>query len=262
MKIARVEFDGTVSHATVEDDGFHLIEGSVFGEFKVTDTVVPTDKAKLLAPVDPPQIIAIGLNYRRHAVESGFAVPDLPLLFVKTSNTIVGPGEAVMLPRMAPNEVDYEAELVIVIGKKAKHVAESDVGDFILGFTCGNDVSARDCQLKIDKQWARGKCFDTFAPLGPWIETEMDADNADIGLKIDGEVMQASSTSDMVFSCARLVSFVSQCMTLQPGSVIMTGTPGGVGLGRDPQVYLKAGETMSVEIAGIGTLTNPVVLEQ
>lgn len=262
MKIARVELDNNVSYATVEDDGFHLIAGCIFGEFEVTDTVVPTDTAKLLAPVDPPQIVAIGLNYRRHAVESGFPIPELPLVFVKTSNTIVGPGGPVMLPKMAPTEVDYEAELVIVIGKEAKNVAESDVGDYVLGYTCGNDVSARDCQLKIDKQWARGKCFDTFAPVGPWIQTQLDADNADIGLTIDGKVMQASNTSDMVFSCPQLVSFISRCMTLQPGSVIFTGTPEGVGLGRDPQVYLKAGETMSVEIAGIGTLTNPIVLEQ
>jgi 2-keto-4-pentenoate hydratase/2-oxohepta-3-ene-1,7-dioic acid hydratase in catechol pathway len=261
MKIARIEYNGRKSHAVVEHDGFHPIEGTVFGEWRAADSAVPEAEAKLLAPVDPLQIVAIGLNYQRHAVESGFPLPELPLIFVKTSNTIVGPGDPVLLPKMAPGEVDFECELVIVIGKEAKNVDEGDVSDYVLGYTCGNDVSARDCQLKIDKQWARGKCFDSFAPIGPWIETELDADNVDIGLKLDGEVMQSSNTSDMVFSCPQLVSFVSQCMTLAPGSIIMTGTPEGVGLSRDPQVYLKAGQTMTVEIGGIGALTNPVVLE-
>jgi 2-keto-4-pentenoate hydratase/2-oxohepta-3-ene-1,7-dioic acid hydratase in catechol pathway len=131
----------------------------------------------------------------------------------------------------------------------------------VLGYTCGNDVSARDCQLKIDKQWARGKSFDTFAPIGPWIETELDADNCDIRLTLNGEVMQESNTSDMVFSCAQLVSFISRCMTLAPGSIIMTGTPEGVGFTREPPVFLKSGDMVTCEIDGIGCLANPVVAE-
>jgi 2-keto-4-pentenoate hydratase/2-oxohepta-3-ene-1,7-dioic acid hydratase in catechol pathway len=180
---------------------------------------------------------------------------------VKTSNTITGTDCPVILPRIAPNEVDYEVELVIVMGKECKNVAEADVDDYILGYTIGNDVSARDCQLKIDKQWARGKCFDTFAPIGPWIETELDGDSADISLMLNGETMQDSNTSDLVFSCRELVSFISLNMTLAPGSVIMTGTPEGVGFGRKPPVFLQAGDVMSATIAGIGTLRNQVVAE-
>jgi 2-keto-4-pentenoate hydratase/2-oxohepta-3-ene-1,7-dioic acid hydratase in catechol pathway len=189
-------------------------------------------------------------------------VPPAPVIFIKTPNTIVGPGDPIVVPAMAPNEVDYEAELVIVIGKKAKNVSKQEAKRYILGYTCGNDVSARDCQLRLDKQWARGKCFDTFAPIGPWIATDLDGDKLGIRLKLNGRTMQDSNTSDMVFSCADLVSYISQCMTLYPGSIIMTGTPGGVGFTRKPPVWLKAGDTVSVEIDGIGTLTNPVRKEQ
>jgi 2-keto-4-pentenoate hydratase/2-oxohepta-3-ene-1,7-dioic acid hydratase in catechol pathway len=162
---------------------------------------------------------------------------------------------------MAPNEVDYEAELVIVIGKKARNVPESLASDYILGYTCGNDVSARDCQLRLDKQWARGKCFDTFAPIGPWIVTDLDGDKLNVKLTLNGNVMQNSNTSDMVFGCRQLVSYLSRCMTLLPGSIIMSGTPSGVGMGRKPQVWLKTGDTVTVEIDGIGSLTNNVTNE-
>jgi 2-keto-4-pentenoate hydratase/2-oxohepta-3-ene-1,7-dioic acid hydratase in catechol pathway len=218
---------------------------------------VPRSAARLLAPVEPPQIVAIGLNYRLHAAESGMAVPPAPLIFIKTLNAITGPGEPVLLPKMAPNEVDYEAELVIVIGRTAKHVAEADVDRYILGYTCGNDVSARDCQIRLDKQWARGKCFDTFAPIGPWITTGINADDLAISMTLNGQVVQNSRTSDLVFSCRQLVSYVSQCMTLRPGSIIMTGTPEGVGMGRKPPLWLQDGDVMTVEIEGIGKLTNP-----
>lgn len=262
MKLARIKTDGKTAYAVVEGNGFRLIEGDVFGKWKTTDRVVPAAKAQLLAPVDPPQIVAIGLNYRKHAAESGLQPPDHPLIFIKTCNTIVGPGAPIVLPKMAPGEVDYEAELVLVVGKTTKNISEKDALSCLLGYTCGNDVSARDCQLKQDKQWARGKCFDTFAPIGPWIETQMDGDNAAISLTINGQTMQKSNTSDMVFSCRQLISFISQCMTLLPGSIIMTGTPEGVGFSRKPPVWLKAGDKVSVEIAGIGTLTNPVVMEE
>jgi len=261
MRIAKIEVDGALRYATVGDAAFNLIEGDIFGDWKETGKVVPTDAARLMAPVHPPQIIAIGLNYKRHAVESGMAIPTLPLLFVKTSNTITGPDHPVVLPKTAPNEVDYEVELVVVMGQEAKNVAEADVADYILGYTIGNDVSARDCQLKIDKQWARGKCFDTFAPIGPWIETELDGDNADINLKLNGETMQDSNTSDLIFSVSELVSFISQNMTLAPGSIIMTGTPEGVGFGRKPPVFLKDGDVIEATIAGIGVLRNQVVAE-
>ena len=240
----------------------HFADGGIFDEIRLTGKTVALKNAKLLAPVEPPQVVAIGLNYRRHAQESGMAVPTAPVVFIKTCNAVAGPGDDIVLPAMAPNEVDYEAELVIVIGKKAKNVREADALDYILGYTCGNDVSARDCQLRLDKQWARGKSFDTFAPLGPWIVTGLDGDNLDIRLTLNGAEMQHSNTSDMVFGCRQLVSYLSQCMTLLPGSVIMTGTPSGVGMGRKPPVWLKAGDTVKVEIEGIGALTNNVVSGQ
>jgi len=258
MKLARIRTDRQTAYAVIEANGFRLIDGDLYGDWNQTDRTVPPDTATLLAPVDPPQIVAIGLNYQKHAVESGIPVPDHPLLFVKTVNTVVGPDRPIILPAMAPGEVDYEAELVVVIGARAKSVSEDKALDHVLGYTCGNDVSARDCQLRLDKQWARGKCFDTFAPVGPWIETDMDGDNAAISLTLNGEVMQDSNTSDMVFSCKQLVSYVSHCMTLLPGSIIMTGTPEGVGFGRQPPVWLKPDDIVNVQIEGIGSLSNPV----
>ena len=261
MKLARIECEGLVQYAVVDDAGFRIIEGDIFGTWNASDTIVDAANAKLLAPAVPRQIVAIGLNYKRHAAESGFPMPEAPLVFVKTPNCVIGPGDAIQLPAMAPDEVDYEAELVIVIGKTAKNVCEADAPDYVLGYTCGNDVSARDCQLRLDKQWARGKCFDTFAPLGPWIETDMDPDNARIGIAINDTRMQDSNTSDLIFPCMELVSYLSRCMTLYPGSIIMTGTPEGVGFAQDPKLYLKEGDVVTVDIEGIGTLTNPVTKE-
>jgi len=262
MRIAKIKVDGTrTTYAVVEEGFYRAIEGDIFGSLKITNEEIPQERAKLLAPVNPLQIVAIGLNYRKHAEESGFPIPDAPVIFIKTPNCVVGSGDPVLLPKMAPNEVDYEAELVIVIGKQAKNVSEQEAFDYILGYTCGNDVSARDCQIRLDKQWARGKSFDTFAPMGPWIETELDADHLSIKMILNGEALQDSSTSDMIFSCSQLVSYISQCMTLYPGSIIMTGTPGGVGMGHKPPLWLKEGDTMTVEIEGIGGLTNPVKKE-
>ena len=165
-----------------------------------------------------------------------------------------------MLPDEAPDEVDYEAELVIVIGKKAKNLEIDEVSNHILGYTCGNDVSARDCQLRLDQQWARGKSFDTFCPLGPWIETELpDPDHCRVGSKLNGQIMQDSNTSDLIFGVKELVSYCSKNFTLLPGTVIMTGTPGGVGFARKPPIFLKSGDTIEIEIEGIGILSNKVV---
>jgi len=262
MKIARIEHSDRIDYAAAADGGFRLIDGDVFGHYQVTDRFVPTDDAVLLAPVDPPQIVAIGVNYADHASETNVEPPDDPIVFVKTLNTIADPDEPILLPKMAPGEVDYEAELAIVIGRQAKNVPAQDVADHILGYTCANDVSARDCQLRVDRQWARGKCFDSFAPMGPWIATNLDPDNAGIRLELNGEIMQESNTANMLFSCHFLVSYVSRCMTLYPGSVIMTGTPSGVGESRDPKVFLRNGDTVTVEIGGIGKLTNPVEMEK
>ncbi len=262
MKIARIRLgDSTVCYALVEPECYRLLETCPFCDITPTDTTVAAADATLLAPVTPRQIVAIGLNYRAHAAEGGVAPPDAPVVFVKTPNTVTNPGDPIVLPRMAPDEVDYECELVIVIGKTAKNVSEDDVPSYVLGYTCGNDVSARDCQKRYDRQWARGKCFDTFAPMGPWIETEADGDCLDIRSVLNGEVMQDSNTSDLIFSCRFLVSYISRCMTLYPGSVIMTGTPSGVGCARTPPRFLREGDTICVEIEGIGMLTNPVVSE-
>lgn len=262
MKIAKIKSGERVAYAQADDDVFRLIEGDVFGSWSVTGETIPAAEAELLAPVEPRQVVAIGLNYRTHAEESGMAIPDHPLVFIKTPNCVTGPGAPILLPKMAPDEVDYEVELVIVIGKEAKNVSVGDAPGHVLGLTCGNDVSARDCQLKQDKQWARGKCFDTFAPIGPWIVTGLDGDNLDIKLSVNGDVRQQSNTSDLIFPCMELVSYISQCMTLYPGSIIMTGTPAGVAFSMDPPGYLKEGDTVTAEIEGIGSLTNPVQKEK
>lgn len=262
MRIARIEREGRIAHAVVEGESARTVAGDIFGSWTVSGSPVPLADVRLLAPVVPPQIVAVGLNYSGHAEESGMALPDAPVLFVKTANTVVGPQAPIVLPAMAPNEVDYEAELVLVVGRQARNVSTAAAGDYILGYTCGNDVSARDCQLRLDKQWARGKCFDSFAPLGPWIETGIDGDDLEIRLTLDETLMQQSRTSDMIFPCRELLSYVSQCMTLYPGSVIMTGTPAGVGFSRKPPVFLREGSRVCIEIEGIGKLENPVIQER
>ena len=263
MRIVRFEQDGKPSaHGILEaDDKLVPLEGDIFGEWSLTDKQLALDDVRLLAPVQPPNILAVGFNYHGHAVEYGAEIPTAPVLFIKASTAVIGPGDPVALPRMAPDEVDFEAELVIVIGKNTRQVSASAAQEYVLGYTCGNDISARDCQLRIDAQWARGKSFDTFAPLGPWIETDLDAASAPIRSRLNGEVMQDSNTSDLIFAANYLVSYLSQCMTLLAGTVIFTGTPSGVGFAQDPPVYLKPGDVMEVEVEGIGKLVNPVISE-
>ena len=212
--------------------GIIPIEGDIFDEWQRTDAQISLDSTRLLAPVQPPNVLAIGLNYRKHAIESGMDIPTAPVLFIKASTAVIGPDAAVILPDIAPDEVDLEAELVIVIGKRAYRISEDDVPAYVLGYTCGNDISARDCQLRLDAQWARGKSFDTFSPLGPWIETDLDPDTCTIRSRLNGEVMQESNTSDFIFNSHHLVSYLSQCLTLLPGTVIFTGTSSGVGFAR------------------------------
>jgi len=238
------------------------IEGDVFGRWRRTSAALDLAQVRLLAPVQPPNVLAIGLNYRAHAAESGARIPSAPVLFLKANTAVIGPDDTILLPEMAPDEVDYEAELVIVIGRCAHNVPEAEALEYVLGYTCGNDVSARDCQLRLDVQWARGKSFDTFAPLGPWIETELDPDNCRIRSRLNGQVMQDSNTNDMIFGTRQLVSYLSRCMTLLPGTVIMTGTPSGVGFARKPPVFLRPGDVIEVEIDGIGTLRNRVAREE
>lgn len=263
-RIARVRTgDGRTVHGLVTEGGaLEVIEGDLFGEWSPSGRSLPLADCRLLAPVQPPNILAIGLNYRAHAREGGHDLPERPALFLVATTALIGPGEEIVLPRVAPDEVDYECELAIVIGTRARHVPEADALNHVLGYTCANDVSARDVQRRLDVQWARAKSFDTFAPLGPWIETELDPDNAPIRTRLNGQVMQESNTSDLIFSCARLVSWLSESMTLLPGTVILTGTPSGVGFARTPPVFLREGDVVEIEIDGIGTLRNSVVAER
>ena len=216
---------------------------------------------RLLAPVQAPNIICIGLNYKPHAAEAEMKLPELPLIFIKTTTALAGPQDSIVLPKIAPDNVDYEGELAIVIGKKAKNVSEEEALDYVFGYTIANDVSARDCQLKIDGQWARGKSFDSFCPIGPVISTGIDGDALDIQTRLNGRVMQDSNTRNLIFSIRRLVSFCSRNMTLLPGTIILTGTPEGVGFSRVPPVWLQAGDVVEIEIEGIGVLSNSVEAE-
>ena len=225
----------------------------------------PAATAKLLAPIpDPPKVICIGLNYRDHAAESGAPIPREPVLFSKFATAIIGPGDAIRLPAVS-HEVDYEAELVLVIGKKGRHVSKADAMEHLAGCTIGHDVSARDWQLKKDgKQWLAGKSFDTFAPIGPALVTldELgDPHNLSIRLRLNGQTMQDSSTGQMIFRAGDLLAYISQVVTLEPGDLIFTGTPPGVGFARKPPVFLKGGDVVEVEIEKLGVLRNPVVQE-
>lgn len=260
MRIVRYQQgDGEPAYGLLgADERIAPIEGDIWGQWQPGLGSIDLAGVRLLAPVQPPNVLAIGLNYRAHAVESGARIPAAPVLFLKATTAVTGPEAPIRLPAMAPHEVDYEAELVIVIGKRAHQVPEERALEYVLGYTCGNDVSARDCQLRLDAQWARGKSFDTFAPLGPWIETELDPDNCRIRSRLNGQVMQDSNTNDLIFNCRCLVSYLSRCVTLLPGTAIMTGTPSGVGFARKPPVFMRPGDVVEVEIEGIGTLRNPV----
>lgn len=243
------------------DDEVYKLNGNIFSDFSLGEKAANLKDVELKAPVDPENIIAIGLNYRHHAEESGLKIPERPIIFIKATTSLTGPDTDIILPRMAPDEVDYEAELAVVIGKECKNIEKNEVKEYILGYTCANDVSARDCQIKKDKQWARAKSFDTFCPLGPVIETELTPDNCQISSVLNGKIMQNSNTSDMIFDTAELVSYLSKNMTLKPGTVILTGTPEGVGFARKEAVYLRPGDTIEIEIEGIAKLKNTVRAE-
>ena len=224
---------------------------------------VPLSSLNLMAPIPrPPKLICVGLNYRDHAIESGMAIPTIPVIFNKCSNSVIAPGEPVVLPKNS-EKPDYEAELAFVIGKSGRHISKERAMEHVFGYTIVNDVSARDFQLATS-QWLMGKTFDTFCPMGPWIVSAdeiADPHNLRIGLRIDGETVQDSSTKELIFGIPELVAHLSSVMTLESGDVVSTGTPPGVGLGRKPPRWLKPGETMTVFIEGIGELTNPCVAE-
>lgn len=260
MRIGRILYEGRPQYVAFVDNRVMPIEGDIFGDFTVQDKViVDVDSVEFLPPVDPPQVVGIGLNYKDHARECNMELPEEPVIFLKGINSVVGHRANIVLPRIAPDEVDFEAELVVVIKKRCKGISLEQADEYILGYTCGNDVTARDCQMRRDKQWARAKSFDTFAPIGPWIETGLSSpSNLSIRSILNGAVMQSSNTSEMIFSPQWLVSFISQCMSLYPGSIIMTGTPSGIGYSRSPSIFLRPGDVIEVEIEGIGRLTNYV----
>ena len=241
-----------------------VLQGSLFGESAVTDE--PADISRLLAPIDPVQILGIGLNYRRHAAESGAREPAHPVLFFKGPNATQHPGAPIVLPRqLRSDEVDYECELAVVIGRTSKNVPRREALEYVLGYTCANDVSARDWQLKFGgSQWSRGKTFDTFCPLGPCLVTA-DEIGDPAGLRIrtllNGETVQDWTTADMIFDVPAIIEFLSASTTLPPGTVILTGTPHGVGMAAKPPRWLKPGDVVSIDIERIGVLTNPVVEE-
>lgn len=226
---------------------------------------VPADAATLHAPIpDPQKVVCVGLNYRDHAAESNMPIPREPVLFSKFPSALVGHGEPVVVPAVS-NKVDYEAELVIIIGKAGRRIPEARAMDHVAGYSVGHDVSARDWQLEKDgKQWMVGKTFDTFAPVGPTLVTRdevPDPHKLGIRLRLNGRTMQDSSTEQMIFSVAQLVAYLSVVFTLEPGDLIFTGTPPGIGHARKPPVYLQAGDTTEVEIDTLGTLRNPIVGE-
>ena len=266
MKIIRYQDSGgIIGHAALQADGSALkLVGDVFASPKVSTE--RADVAKLLAPMDPRAIICIGLNYRKHAQETNAKIPDYPVVFFKNPGSVLHPGDAIALPRkLRSDQVDYECELGVVIGRACKNVSRADALNYVLGYTCANDVSARDWQkVGGGGQWCRGKSFDTFCPLGPCLVTADEIPNPNslaIKTVINGEPLQDWNTNDMIFDVPAIIEFLSGSTTLLPGTVILTGTPHGVGMARTPQRWLAAGDSVTVEIEKIGTLTNPVVEE-
>lgn len=266
MKIMRYR-TGTGRHGygRLDADGeVKELSGSLYGE--LTDTGRTADVAALLAPVDPRDIFGIGLNYRRHAEESKQAIPDFPIVFMKGSGAVQDPGAPIILPRrLRSDAVDYECELAVVLKKPCYNVSRAEALDHVLGYTCANDVSARDWQLKHGGgQWCRGKTFATFCPLGPCLVTTDEISDPNVlGIRtvLNGEVMQDWNTRDMIFDVPALIEFLSASTRLAAGTVILTGTPHGVGAARRPPVYLQPGDSVTIEIDGIGSLINPVISE-
>jgi 2-keto-4-pentenoate hydratase/2-oxohepta-3-ene-1,7-dioic acid hydratase in catechol pathway len=239
-----------ISYGVVEGDAVALVRGHPFGQVEPDGRVLRLSEVRLITPVLPSKIIAVGRNYAEHAREMGGDVPAEPMVFLKPSTSVVGPGEPIVIPWQSEH-VEHEAELAVVIGRLCRNVPEEAVPDVVLGYTCANDVTARDLQ-RTDGQWGRAKGFDSFCPLGPWIQTDLDAADARIRCSVNGVVRQDGSTADMVRTVPELVSWISGVMTLLPGDVILTGTPAGVG-------PIVAGDTVTVEIDGIGALANPVL---
>ncbi len=260
MRIVRFSFEGKVKYGILENDFIRGLARTPFRYFKGPSSPFDLDgtsfdpaAVKLLAPCVPSKIVAIGLNYRSHSEEVKIALPRVPLIFLKPSTAVIGPAEPIILPR-GSGRVDYEGELGVVIGRRAKDVPAASSSEYILGYTCVNDVSERHIQ-KEDVQWTRAKGFDTFAPIGPWIETQVDPSNLKIETRLNGELRQSARTADLIFNVPTLVEFISGVLTLLPGDIISTGTPSGIG-------RINPGDAVEITIEGIGTLRNPVASQR
>jgi len=250
MQIIRYQYmDEPPRGGWILDKQVGPLDGDIFGKYTPQEANIPLAEVKLLAPVQPSKILCIGRNYVEHAKEHNAEVPKIPLIFLKPPSSILDPGGSIILPPQSA-QVEHEAELVVVIGKRGRDIPPEKAREHIFGYTVGNDVTARDLQ-KSDGQWTRGKGFDTFCPFGPWIETDFDPSDAIVTCKVNGQPRQMASTRDMVFSVNQLVAFISSVMTFEPGDLIFTGTPAGVG-------PLVPGDSVEVEIEGLGKLVNPV----
>lgn len=247
MKFVRFKINGSARQGVLEGDRVREIQGDMFGAYTPGPSSYPAAEVKLLTPCLPGKIVCVGLNYRDHAAEVNLPVPEEPIMFIKPSTAVIGPEDDIIYPELS-QEVDYEAELAVIIGKTARNVTPEQALDYVFGYTCANDVTARDLQRK-DGQWTRAKSFDTFLPLGPYINTEVNPFNLKIELLLNGQVKQASNTGQMVFNVRELVSRISQVMTLLPGDVLLTGTPHGIS-------QMLRGDRVEVKIEGLGTLGN------
>lgn len=254
MRFIRYTMEGGAPrYGWIYEDRIGPIEGEPFGEFHRRDAEIPVHMVRLLAPVRPGKIICVGRNYAEHAKEQNVEVPEIPLLFLKPPSAIIGPGDTIVLPPQS-SRVEHEGELGVVIGRRGRWIAPKEALNYVLGYTVANDVTARDLQRK-DGQWTRGKGFDTFCPLGPWIETELDPADVLVQTRVNGEMRQMASTREMMFPVEQLIAFISSVMTLEPGDLILTGTPAGIG-------PLQPGDVVEVSVEGVGKLENPVAAEK
>jgi len=253
MRIIRYQTkDETPKYGWLLEDKIGDISGNPFGRYRRRDATMPLANVKLVTPCQPSKIVCVGRNYVEHAKELGNEVPKVPLIFLKPPSAIISNGDAIVLPPQS-RQVEHEGELVVVIGKRTRNVTAEQAKKFIFGYTIGNDVTARDLQ-NTDGQWTRAKGFDTFCPFGPWIDTEFDPSDAVLTCRVNGQMRQMASTRDMVFGVGMLVAYISSVMTLEPGDIIFTGTPAGVG-------ELRNGDRVDVEIDGLGRISNPVRVE-
>jgi 2-keto-4-pentenoate hydratase/2-oxohepta-3-ene-1,7-dioic acid hydratase in catechol pathway len=250
MRIVRYQnTENQIVYGWMLEDKIGEIQGNIFGEYRRREAKIPVKELKLLAPCEPSKIVCVGRNYVEHAKELGNEVPKVPLIFFKPPSSIISNGDDIILP-VQSKQVEHEAELVVVIGKRAKNVTAENAKEYIFGYTIGNDVTARDLQ-KSDGQWTRAKGFDTFCSFGPWIDTDFDPSDSVVTCRVNGQMRQMASTRDMVFNVGTLIAYISSVMTLEAGDLIFTGTPAGVG-------ELKNGDVVDVEIEGLGKLSNSV----